>query len=172
MAGATSARPAEAELWALLETVADPEIPVISVVDLGIVRALSWRGEELTVVITPTYSGCPAMRSIEEGVVNALAQAGIERVHLERRLSPAWTTDWLSARGRAQLRRYGIAPPARRAEQVIDISRIRGRRAPAVACPQCHSEATEELSRFAATPCKALYRCRACREPFEYFKEH
>ncbi|WP_349255260.1 1,2-phenylacetyl-CoA epoxidase subunit PaaD [Spectribacter hydrogenoxidans] len=164
--------PTEAEVWSRLEAVMDPEIPVISVVDLGIIRDVAWGEGELTVVVTPTYSGCPAIQVIEESISDAVRDLGVENFRLETRLSPAWTTDWLSERGRERLRDYGIAPPACRAEQVIDISRIMHRREKVIACSHCGSSATEPVSQFGSTPCKALYRCQACLEPFDYFKEH
>ena len=162
------------QVWAWLGEVADPEIPVISVVDLGIVRAVEWDGEECVVTITPTYSGCPAMQVIAESVTAALHARGIERVRLVNRLSPAWTTDWMSEAGRLALKGYGIAPPA---QQVIDISGLHGvkrRAAPAltVVCPNCGSAHTQLTSQFGSTPCKALYKCLDCREPFDYFKCH
>ncbi|HEX6377426.1 MAG TPA: 1,2-phenylacetyl-CoA epoxidase subunit PaaD [Allosphingosinicella sp.] len=141
-----------APIWAVLAEVADPEIPVISVVELGIVRSV----EPDRVVITPTYTGCPATRVIERDVRAALDAAGYRHVRIETALSPAWTTDWISAEGRRKLHAYGIAPPATQA----------------VRCPQCGSADTEEISRFGSTPCKALWRCRACREPFDLFKCH
>ncbi|AWL05926.1 1,2-phenylacetyl-CoA epoxidase subunit PaaD [Massilia oculi] len=161
------------QVWDWLGEVADPEIPVISVVDLGIVRAVRLEGEACVVTITPTYSGCPAMRVISESVSDALRAHGIEDVRIESRLSPAWTTDWMSAAGKAALKGYGIAPPV---QQAIDISGlhagIRRRAAPAVACPHCGSSHTQLTSEFGSTPCKALYKCLDCREPFDYFKCH
>ncbi len=151
---------APAQVWEWLEAVPDPEVPVISVVDLGIVREVTWRGPELVVTVTPTYSGCPATAVIAHDIEAALRGRGIERVRIETRLAPAWTTDWLSARGREALRRFGIAPP-----QLLQLS------APPP-CPQCGSGDTECISGFGSTPCKALHRCRACREPFDYFKPH
>jgi ring-1,2-phenylacetyl-CoA epoxidase subunit PaaD len=172
-----------ATVWAWLADVADPEIPVISVVDLGIVRAVDVAGDAVTVTLTPTYSGCPATHVIEACVREALQAQGVEDVRIVTRLAPAWTTDWLSEAGKAKLKGYGIAPPA---QQVIDISGLRGGlaaavsrshlrsagTAPAVACPHCGSLHTELTSQFGSTPCKALYKCRDCREPFDYFKCH
>ncbi|TXG01929.1 1,2-phenylacetyl-CoA epoxidase subunit PaaD [Massilia arenae] len=161
------------QVWDWLGEVADPEIPVISVVDLGIVRAVRLEGETCLVTITPTYSGCPAMQVISESVSEALRAHGIEDVRIESRLSPAWTTDWMSAAGKAALKGYGIAPPV---QQAIDISGlhagIRRRAAPDVACPHCGSPHTQLTSEFGSTPCKALYKCLDCREPFDYFKCH
>ncbi len=141
-------------LWAVLESVADPEVPVLSVVDLGIVRSVS--PERVT--ITPTYTGCPATHVIERDIRAALDSAGYRHVVIETVLSPPWTTDWITPQGRARLHAYGIAPPVPRGG--------------AVACPQCGSTETEEVSRFGSTPCKALWRCRACAEPFDLFKCH
>jgi ring-1,2-phenylacetyl-CoA epoxidase subunit PaaD len=144
-----------AALWAVLETVPDPEIPVVSVVDLGIVREVSAD----RVVLTPTYTGCPATLVIETMVRAALDDAGFGDVRIETTLTPPWTTDWISDAGRTKLKAYGIAPPVP--------AGIR-----AVPCPQCGSQDTVEISRFGSTPCKALWRCRACAEPFDLFKCH
>jgi ring-1,2-phenylacetyl-CoA epoxidase subunit PaaD len=152
-----------------LAQVSDPEIPVLSIVDLGVVREVAWQGGTCVVTVTPTYSGCPAMREIEQGIVAALAAQGVHDVSVQTRLAPAWTTDWMSERGRAALRGYGIAPPAERA---VDVSGISRRALPAVACPLCGSLDTRMLSGFGSTSCKALYRCNTCREPFDYFKAH
>jgi len=166
------------QIWSWLADVADPEIPVISVVDLGIVRNVEWGGERgaetLNVTITPTYSGCPATEAIAEGIRGALARRGVSHVSLKQQLSPPWTTDWLSAAGREKLRAYGIAPPQCGAtEHIVDLSRILQRAAgPAIPCPQCGSTHTSLVSRFGSTPCKALYRCDQCAEPFDYFKPH
>jgi len=164
-----------AQVWAWLGEVPDPEIPVISVVDLGIVREVALEGDEVVVTITPTYSGCPAMQVIAEDVENALRARGIERVRIASRLSPAWTTDWMSEAGKAALKGYGIAPPV---QQVIDISGLKhgvkrhAVQQPDVACPNCGSSHTRLTSQFGSTPCKALYQCLDCREPFDYFKCH
>lgn len=158
------------QVYAWLQEVPDPEIPVLSVVDLGVVRDVSWDGEACVVVITPTYSGCPAMREITQDIQRTLARHGIDEVRVETRLAPAWTTDWMSEKGREALKGYGIAAPAERA---IDISGISRRAAaPAIACPRCGSRDTRMVSNFGSTSCKALYRCVACREPFDYFKTH
>jgi ring-1,2-phenylacetyl-CoA epoxidase subunit PaaD len=170
------AQPASTEqVWAWLGQVSDPEIPVISVVDLGIVRGVEWDGDECIVTITPTYSGCPAMAVIAESVTEALHRHGVSKVRLVNQLSPAWTTDSMSEAGKVALKGYGIAPPA---EQAIDISGLRAGvkrgAAPAltVSCPICGSAHTELTSQFGSTPCKALYKCLDCREPFDYFKCH
>jgi len=139
-------------IWQVLRQVPDPEIPVISVVDLGIVRSV----EPDRVVITPTYTGCPAAQVIERDIRDALDAAGYRQVRIETTLSPAWTTDWITREGRDKLRAYGIAPPTRNS----------------VECPQCGSAQTEEISRFGSTPCKSLWRCRDCAEPFDLFKCH
>lgn len=138
-----------------LAEVEDPEIPVLSIMDLGIVRGVDC-SDGVTVSLTPTYSGCPATEAIEAGVVAALEEHGVENVSIERVLSPPWTTDWISREGREKLRVYGIAPPERRARKV--------------ACPRCNSNNTEIVSEFGSTACKASYRCLDCLEPFEYFK--
>lgn len=155
-------RPAPPLIWSWLEAVPDPEVPMISVVDLGIVRDVAWRGEELVVTVTPTYSGCPATAVIAQDIEAALAAHGLKKVCLETRLAPAWTTDWLTPRGREELARFGIAPPGPALTNI----------ALPVPCPHCASANTECLSAFGSTPCKALYRCRACLEPFDYFKPH
>jgi ring-1,2-phenylacetyl-CoA epoxidase subunit PaaD len=146
--------------------VVDPEIPVLSIVDLGVLRAVEVEGESVRLAITPTYSGCPAMRMIELSLEAALRDAGIEKFRIETVLSPAWTTDWLSDEGRRKLRAFGIAPPAGTASRRALFG------ADAVACPRCSSRDTQRLSEFGSTACKALYRCRECREPFDYFKCH
>jgi ring-1,2-phenylacetyl-CoA epoxidase subunit PaaD len=154
----------------VLETVPDPEIPALSVVDLGIVRDVveSAGGRAVTVVLTPTYSGCPATEVIAQDVETALGQA-YESVEVKTRLSPAWTTDWLSEAGRAKLSSFGIAPPNGRMTLPVVALEAAAADAPS-ACPQCGSTAVEELAAFGSTPCKALWRCTRCREPFDYFK--
>ncbi|MCL6687460.1 ring-1,2-phenylacetyl-CoA epoxidase subunit PaaD [Pseudomonas citronellolis] len=151
--------------WNVLGQVMDPEVPVVSVVDLGIVRGLDWHGGHLHVVVTPTYSGCPATEVIEQDIQHALEHAGFAAPQLERRLDPAWTTDWISDAGRQALREYGIAPPAGSTSKRSLLGET-----PEVRCPQCGSLHTEQLSQFGSTACKALYRCVDCREPFDYFK--
>jgi ring-1,2-phenylacetyl-CoA epoxidase subunit PaaD len=151
--------------WQRLAAVLDPEVPVLSVIDLGIVRAVE-EGDDgaLHVVLTPTYSGCPAVEVIEAAVREALQPLG--NVRVLRRYAPAWTTDWISDEGQRKLREYGIAPPGRCAQEAT--VRIVPRHS--VPCPRCGSARTERLSAFGATACKALWRCIACREPFEHFK--
>jgi ring-1,2-phenylacetyl-CoA epoxidase subunit PaaD len=174
---ATAAVPATAEVWRWLGQIPDPEVPAISIVDLGIVRDVGWDDSkpepELVVTITPTYSGCPAMDMISQQIVSALRDQGIARVRLEARLSPPWTTDWMSAAGRQSLRQYGIAPPAAGAQAVITLHRA-ARASPSIAigCPRCGSSDTECISEFGSTSCKALWRCKACAEPFDRFKCH
>jgi ring-1,2-phenylacetyl-CoA epoxidase subunit PaaD len=159
-----------------LSEIPDPEIPAISITDLGIVRGVQVDGNVCHITITPTYSGCPAMQVIAEAITEALRAKGVPQVVLHTQLTPAWTTDWMTASGKQKLRAYGIAPPA---EQVIDISRLKpaaaiARRVPklVIACPHCGSTHTEVTSQFGSTPCKALYKCLDCREPFDYFKCH
>lgn len=156
--------------WALLDTVPDPEVPALSLTDLGIVRDVSARDDMLEVVLTPTYSGCPATEFIERSVVEALDGAGLGPTRVTLRRAPAWTTDWISDAGRAKLRAAGIAPPGPVPAGTEVPIRIVGRRAPAPPCPRCGSTRTEQLAAFGATACKSLHRCLACLEPFEHFK--
>ncbi|WP_414709509.1 1,2-phenylacetyl-CoA epoxidase subunit PaaD [Ramlibacter sp.] len=157
--------------WEVLGGVPDPEVPALSVRDLGIVRDVIDHGEELEVVLTPTYSGCPATEAIEQSVLSAIECEGLGPARATLRRAPAWTTDWISDDGKRKLREYGIAPPhavipAEAGTQGIRLfPRERG-----VACPHCGSTQTERTSAFGSTACKSLYRCLACREPFEYFK--
>jgi ring-1,2-phenylacetyl-CoA epoxidase subunit PaaD len=152
-------------LMDVLSTIPDPEIPAVSLVDLGVIRQIeSGSNGAARVIITPTYTGCPATLAIETSIRDALDEAGFGDVAIQSTLSPPWTTDWISDEGREKLRAYGIAPPER--------GEGRGglkSQAPA-ACPRCQSHDTEEVSRFGSTPCKALWRCRACAEPFDRFK--
>lgn len=154
-------RPDPADIMRILEGVPDPEIPAISVVDLGIVRKVEWRGEELVVAITPTYTGCPATAVIGLEIEAALRARGLERVRVETRLAPPWTTDWISEQGRARLKSFGIAPPSMACAGATN--------APSE-CPHCGSQRVERVSAFGSTPCKAQWRCAECREPFDYFK--
>jgi ring-1,2-phenylacetyl-CoA epoxidase subunit PaaD len=157
--------------WDTLHGVLDPEVPVISVCDLGIVRDVVAEEQYLTVVVTPTYSGCPATEQIEQAILGALDEARLGPARIEMRRSPAWTTDWISEEGRRKLSEYGIAPPTGNAAMPSGAAPVRFmQRAPAVACPRCGSMQTERRSAFGSTACKALYRCTACHEPFEYFK--
>jgi ring-1,2-phenylacetyl-CoA epoxidase subunit PaaD len=156
------------QAWEVLARVADPEIPVISVTELGIVREVRAQAQAIDVVVTPTYSGCPATEAIERSIVDALREAGASDVRVQTRLAPAWTTDWIAPEAQEKLRRYGIAPPGGGAAAAGAIQPIGF--VPRVDCPLCGSRNTERLSAFGATACKALYRCRDCREPFEHFK--
>ena len=157
-----------------LADVPDPEIPVISVIDLGIVREVRWEGETLVVAVTPTYSGCPATAVINFEIEAHLRAKGIEDVRIERRLSPPWTTDWLSDAARDKLRAYGIAPPVDGTGgndvMAARAARLSGQSNLVVECPRCGSTRTEKVSQFGSTPCKAAYRCTDCLEPFDYFK--
>lgn len=154
----------EKKLWQILETVCDPEIPVLSIIDLGIVRNIKVTGEQVEVMITPTYSGCPAMDAISMDLRLKLIEHGYKNCKITSVLSPAWTTDWMSEEGKRKLMAYGIAPPKhsgflKGSHQFIE-------------CPQCHSTNTRLLSQFGSTACKALYQCNECKEPFDYFKCH
>ena len=162
---------AVARAWALLEQIPDPEIPVVSIRELGILREINDHDGAIEVVITPTYSGCPAMGQIEDDVRAAIAAAGM-RVQVVTRLAPAWTTDWITDAAKDKLRAYGIAPPhtTQQPEQVLRFQRPRPH-AP-IACPQCGSANTTETSHFSSTACKALYKCLDCLEPFDYFKPY
>ncbi len=148
--------PSVPEIWKWLDEVPDPEIPVISLIDLGIIRDVQWDGDTLQVIVTPTYSGCPATSVINLDIENALRAKGVEKIDLKRQLSPPWTTDWMTERGRKRLEDYGIAPPqpAGGPEK----------------CPRCGATDLERISQFGSTPCKAQWRCRSCLEPFDYFK--
>ncbi len=160
----------EARAWAVLEQVLDPEVPALSVCDLGIVREVRLEAAVLSVWLTPTYSGCPATEAIECAVREALQLAGFSTVRTELRRAPAWTTDWISAEGRAKLKAYGIAPPGHLQHTPDGAVPIRVVRREVIACPRCEGTDTERLSAFGSTACKARYRCRTCREPFEHFK--
>lgn len=163
----TVARDNEVEIVrSLLEGVFDPEIPNLTIGDLGILREVYLQDATVIVVITPTYSGCPAMQTIEQDIAAVLCKAGIDNVRIDNRLAPAWTTDWLSEIGRQKLFEVGIAPPA---ESTSDKRTLSG---PAllITCPQCASTKIERISEFGSTACKALYRCTECLEPFDYFK--
>lgn len=142
-------------IWDWLDQVPDPEIPVISLVDLGIIRDVEWVGETLVVTVTPTYSGCPATAVINMEIETKLRENGIEKLKLSQQLAPAWTTDWISAKGKLALENYGIAPPSARGP---------------VCCPHCKSTNVSKISQFGSTPCKAQWRCDSCLEPFDFFK--
>ncbi len=154
-----------AELREVLAQVHDPEIPVITIEDLGILRDVQVDGDRVVVTITPTYSGCPAMQEIEADVRAVLSGYDVE---VRTVLSPAWTTDWMTEDGRRKLRDYGIAPPERRPAGPVLVHLG----PPRLTCPQCGSADTEELSRFGSTSCKSMWRCRTCREPFDHFRAH
>lgn len=156
----------EDAIWRALEAVKDPEVPVLSVLNLGVVRSVEFDGDNLEVTITPTYSGCPAMDMIEAHIREALGRAGYADARVTTVLSPAWTTDWIDEDGRAKLKAFGIAPP----EKASASKRALFAAPPVVACPQCNSKNTEMVSEFGSTACKALYKCGDCREPFDYFK--
>ncbi|MCG7422920.1 phenylacetate-CoA oxygenase subunit PaaJ [Micrococcus sp. ACRRV] len=160
------ADPADARVWDAASTVHDPEIPVLSIADLGILREARVEGERAVVVITPTYSGCPAMDTITTDVTRALERAGFPDAEVRTVLQPAWTTDWMTDEGKAKLAEYGIAPPAARTDEGPVRVGL------AVKCPRCHSLDTREITRFGSTSCKALYTCQECLEPFDYFKVH
>jgi ring-1,2-phenylacetyl-CoA epoxidase subunit PaaD len=153
------------EIWEYLEEVYDPEVPVLTVVDLGIVRDVSFENGLYTITITPTYTGCPAMKRIEDDIHEKLTEKGISEVKVDLVLSPAWTTDWLSENGKKKLKEYGIAPP----ENEPDKSVLFGDPI-VVPCPKCNSEDTRLISQFGSTACKAHYQCNSCLEPFDYFK--
>ncbi|MFL6677557.1 MAG: 1,2-phenylacetyl-CoA epoxidase subunit PaaD [Burkholderiaceae bacterium] len=157
--------------WEVLHGVPDPEVPAISVTDLGIVRDVIEHADGLEVVVTPTYSGCPATEVIEQSIAAAIDAAGLGPARVTQRRAPAWTTDWITPEGREKLRVYGIAPPGACASDAA-ASNVQPIRLMArdVACPRCGSARTERLSAFGSTACKSLYRCIACREPFEHFK--
>ncbi|WP_299152815.1 1,2-phenylacetyl-CoA epoxidase subunit PaaD [uncultured Tateyamaria sp.] len=149
-------RPSVDQVWAWLDQVPDPEVPVISLVDLGIIRNVTWQNNTLEVTVTPTYSGCPATSVINLEIEAALRANGIEKLSLIRQIAPPWTTDWLSDNGKTKLEAYGIAPPQAAGGPQH--------------CPHCKSSAVEKISQFGSTPCKAQWRCTDCLEPFDYFK--
>ncbi len=162
--------PKEAKIWQWLEEVKDPEVPVLSILDLGIVRGVCVNDHnEAVITITPTYSGCPAMDVIGMNIRMALAGRGFSGVHIELQLSPAWTTDWMTASGKQKLKEYGIAPPARMASAgSLGLFEDDD----ATPCPRCDSGDTKLVSNYGATACKAMYQCNSCHEPFEHFKCH
>jgi len=157
------------KIRSILEQVNDPEVPVLSVMDLGIVREIKQAGEEIEIVITPTYSGCPAMDVISLNIKMALLAEGYKKVTVKNVLSPAWTTDWMTERGKQKLKEYGIAPPNIK-QQVCNHGEFEADEA--VQCPHCNSWHTQRVSEFGSTACKALYQCLDCKEPFDYFKCH
>jgi ring-1,2-phenylacetyl-CoA epoxidase subunit PaaD len=149
-------------IWKILETVTDPEVPVLTITDLGIVRNVKVNGSEIEVIITPTYTGCPAMDMIAMNIKLALIENGYKNIKITSVLSPVWTTDWMSEEGKRKLKEYGIAAPNKK--MVIP--------ADGIECPQCNSVHTTLISEFGSTACKALYQCNDCKEPFDYFKCH
>lgn len=153
------------QIYNWLEEVSDPEIPVLSVIDLGVVRDAQLINGDWLITITPTYSGCPAMKTMEEDILSKLKEKGISSAKVELVLAPAWSTDWLSENGRIKLREYGIAPP----EHEVDKS-VLFAEPTVVPCPKCHSRNTRMVSQFGSTACKALYQCNDCQEPYDYFK--
>ena len=155
----------KARVLELLENVKDPEVPAISVVELGVVRDVEISGENVLVTITPTYTGCPAMDVMREDILKELRYAGMANVEVKQTLAPAWTTDWITDIGKAKLKAYGIAPP----EKTADIRALKGG-APVVECPHCGSRNTVMISAFGSTACKALWKCHDCLEPFDQFK--
>ena len=158
------------QAWQVLEGVPDPEVPAVSLCDLGIVRAVLDHGDRLEVVLTPTYSGCPATEVIQNDVLAALAQAHLGPASITMQLAPAWTTDWISAAGHEKMRAYGIAPPGPAIAPGAAVPLRFMAKPQQLACPRCDSILTEQLSAFGSTACKSLYRCRSCGEPFEHFK--
>jgi ring-1,2-phenylacetyl-CoA epoxidase subunit PaaD len=164
----TQAVPVADRVREVLADVTDPEIPVLTIADLGVLRDVVVEGEHVVVTVTPTYSGCPAMDEIRADIRTALAAHGWHDVEVRTELAPAWTTDWMSEDGRRKLREYGIAPPGRVPGDGPVLLQIR----PRVECPQCGSSDTEEITRFGSTSCKSMWRCRVCREPFDHFKAH
>jgi ring-1,2-phenylacetyl-CoA epoxidase subunit PaaD len=157
-------------IWPILEKVTDPEVPVLSIIDLGIVRGINQHEDsgETEIIITPTYSGCPAMDVIRMNIRMTLLEHGIENVKISTILSPAWTTDWMSEAGKEKLQAYGIAPPNPK-QQVCDTALFAEE---SVQCPHCRSYNTRRISEFGSTACKSLYQCNHCQEPFDYFKCH
>jgi ring-1,2-phenylacetyl-CoA epoxidase subunit PaaD len=158
----------EKEIWSVLEEVKDPEVPVLSVVDLGIVRSVDTSGDRIDITITPTYSGCPAMDVISMDIRLKLIEKGYRNVHIQQQLSPAWTTDWMSEEGKKKLKAFGIAPPNPK-QQFCTTEMFRQE---AVQCPRCDSWHTELISQFGSTACKSMYRCLDCKEAFDHFKCH
>ena len=153
------------EIYSWLEEVSDPEVPVLSIIDLGVVRKVSFENNSWQIILTPTYSGCPAMQTMEEEILLKLKERGLSTVKILTTLSPAWTTDWLSENGRKKLKAYGIAPPEDEQDKSLLFS------SPTfVPCPVCNSKNTRLISQFGSTACKAHYQCSACQEPFDYFK--
>ncbi|HEY0040080.1 MAG TPA: 1,2-phenylacetyl-CoA epoxidase subunit PaaD [Flavisolibacter sp.] len=158
----------EEQLWHILEEVKDPEVPVLSIIDLGIVRDVKVENEKISIIITPTYSGCPAMDVISMDIRLKLIEKGYRNVVIQQQLSPAWTTDWMTSEGKEKLKAFGIAPPNPK-QQFCTSEMFREE---AIECPRCLSYHTEVISQFSSTACKAMYRCLDCKEAFDYFKCH
>jgi ring-1,2-phenylacetyl-CoA epoxidase subunit PaaD len=158
----------EQQIRSILEEVKDPEVPVLSVIDLGIIRSVQVRGEQILITITPTYSGCPAMDVIQMDIRLKLIERGYKNITIQQVLSPAWTTDWMSEEGKKKLKEYGIAPPNPKQQFCSSQMFLQE----AVQCPRCGSFHTELISQFGSTACKSLYRCLNCKEPFDHFKCH
>ncbi|MBS1915040.1 MAG: phenylacetate-CoA oxygenase subunit PaaJ [Bacteroidetes bacterium] len=159
----------EQKILSILETVNDPEVPVLSIIDLGIVRDIKINENEIEVIITPTYSGCPAMDAISINIKLALFEHGYKKIKITSVLSPAWTTDWMTESGKQKLKAFGIAPPTVK-QQVCHTELFHD--GEAIQCPRCNSYNTKLISQFGSTACKALYQCNDCHEPFDYFKCH
>lgn len=157
---------ASAAIWKLMEEIYDPEVPVISIIDLGIIRDVKINNETIEVFITPTYSGCPAMDVISMNIRMVLLQNGFTKIKITQQLSPAWTTDWMTQNGKEKLKAYGIAPPVGKSFDKKYLEELE------IECPLCHSKNTSLISQFGSTACKALYKCNDCLEPFDYFKCH
>lgn len=157
------------QIWSILETVTDPEVPVLTIIDLGIVREVRINDGETEIIITPTYTGCPAMDMIAMNIRLALAEQGYKKIKISSVLSPAWTTEWMSESGKEKLKAYGIAPP--NPKLVVCDTKLFAEQE-AIQCPLCNSYHTKLISQFGSTACKALYQCVDCREPFDYFKCH
>jgi ring-1,2-phenylacetyl-CoA epoxidase subunit PaaD len=155
----------EKVIFDLLEGVFDPEVPVLTIVDLGIVRSVQYHEKQLIIEITPTYIGCPAMQTIEKDIETKLKSNGIQKFEIKTSIAPAWTTDWMSEKGKQKLKEYGIAPP----QEELDKSVLFGEPL-VVPCPKCNAKETKMVSQFGSTACKAHYQCKACQEPFDYFK--
>ena len=159
------------KIWSILETVVDPEVPVLTIIDLGIVRDVKLNEDEAEIIITPTYTGCPAMDMIAMNIRLALIEKGYQKIKITSILSPAWTTDWMSETGKEKLKAYGIAPPrSDRDGQTGSIKLFAEKET--IECPHCNSYHTKLISQFGSTACKALYQCQDCKEPFDYFKCH
>ena len=161
----TNINAVEELIWERLSLIPDPEVPVISIVELGVVRDVRWDGKQLHIVITPTYTGCPAMQLFVAEIKAAMHEQGFDNLEISTVYSPAWTTDWLTPEAKEKLRKYGIAPPVKSAADNDPFAPQ-----PMVPCPRCEAEDTKLISQFGATACKSLYTCNECKEPFEYFK--